>query len=97
MAGGPEGFGSRWQTVGGLRLHALESAGGQGTPVILLPGLVTASRSMVPLARALAAHGIRVSIVSRLPRIAPPVLGWHTARRYLAAHAAQYNVSFAAG
>lgn len=62
-AGAPGGFGSRWQTVRGLRVHALESAGGLGVPVILLPGLVTASRSMVPLARALAGHGMRVSIL----------------------------------
>jgi pimeloyl-ACP methyl ester carboxylesterase len=70
MAGAPEGFRSRWQTVSGLRLHALESAGEQGMPVILLPGLVTASRSMVPLARALTSHGMRVYIVD------PPGFGY---------------------
>lgn len=48
--------------VAGLRLHALEWDGGPGTPVVLLPGLVTASRSMVPLARALAGYGIRAWI-----------------------------------
>ncbi|HLX51395.1 MAG TPA: alpha/beta hydrolase [Streptosporangiaceae bacterium] len=58
MTGAPDGFVSRWHTVDGLRLHALEWDGGPGTPVVLLPGLVTASRSMVPLARALAGHGI---------------------------------------
>jgi hypothetical protein len=47
-AGAPDGFGSRWRTVRGLRLHALESAGGLGTAAVLLPGLVTAGRSMVP-------------------------------------------------
>lgn len=50
----PDGFRSTWRTVGGLRLHALEWDGGSGLPVVLLPGLVTASRSMIPLARALA-------------------------------------------
>lgn len=56
----PIGFRSRWRTVGSLRLHALESDGpGSGPPVVLLPGLVTASRSMVPLARALTRHGLR--------------------------------------
>jgi hypothetical protein len=44
----PDGFGSRWTTTRGLRLHALESAGGRGAPAVLLPGLVTASRSMIP-------------------------------------------------
>lgn len=56
----PDGFSSRWWTVRGLRLHALESAAGTGTSAVLLPGLVTASRSMVPLARALAARGAHV-------------------------------------
>ena len=62
-AGAPKGFGSRWRTVHGLRLHALESAGGAGAPVVLLPGLVTAGRSMIPLARALTGHGLRVWIL----------------------------------
>jgi pimeloyl-ACP methyl ester carboxylesterase len=57
VTGAPDGFASRWHTVAGLRLHALEWDGGPGTPVVLLPGLVTASRSMVPLARALAGRG----------------------------------------
>lgn len=66
----PPGFGSRWQTVRGLRLHALRSDGGPGPPVLLLPGLVTASRSMVPLARALAGQGRRVWILD------PPGFGY---------------------
>lgn len=70
MARAPDGFGSRWQAVRGLRLHALESAGGRGVPVVLLPGLVTASRSMIPLARALAGRGMRVRIVD------PPGFGY---------------------
>ncbi|WP_300011679.1 alpha/beta fold hydrolase [Pseudonocardia sp.] len=46
--------------MGPLRLHALLSDGPAGAPpVVLLPGLVTASRSMVPLARALTRHGLR--------------------------------------
>ncbi|MBV9447840.1 MAG: alpha/beta fold hydrolase [Streptosporangiaceae bacterium] len=69
-AGGVAGFGSRWRTVCGLRVHALESAGGAGPAVVLLPGLVTASRSMVPLARALTARGMRVWIVD------PPGFGY---------------------
>lgn len=68
-AGAPGGFASRWRTVSGLRLHALESAGG-AAPVVLLPGLVTASRSMVPLGRALAARGLRVWILD------PPGFGY---------------------
>lgn len=45
-----------------LRLHALVSVDGDaGAPaVVLLPGLVTAGRSMVPLARALVRRGLRV-------------------------------------
>jgi pimeloyl-ACP methyl ester carboxylesterase len=66
----PEGFDSRWRTVRGLRLHALESLGGQGAPAVLLPGLVTASRSMVPLARALVARDMRVWILD------PPGFGY---------------------
>lgn len=62
MAGTPAGFSSRWRTVRGLRMHALLSDGGQEPPAVLLPGLVTASRSMVPLARALVPRGIRVWI-----------------------------------
>ncbi|MBO0775479.1 MAG: alpha/beta fold hydrolase, partial [Actinobacteria bacterium] len=69
-AGAPHGFGSRWRTVRGLRLHALESAAGPGLPAVLMPGLVTASRSMVPLARALAARGMRVWILD------PPGFGY---------------------
>lgn len=38
--------------------------------VVLLPGLVTASRSMIPLARALAGHGLRVWILD------PPGFGY---------------------
>jgi 2-hydroxy-6-oxonona-2,4-dienedioate hydrolase len=56
--------------VRGLRLHALESAGGFEVPVVLLPGLVTASRSMVPLARAMTGHGMRVWILD------PPGFGY---------------------
>lgn len=59
----PDGFASRWKTICGLRLHALESAGGRGAPAVLLPGLVTASRSMIPLARPLAGRGLRVWIL----------------------------------
>jgi pimeloyl-ACP methyl ester carboxylesterase len=66
----PPGFRSRWRTVGGLRLHGLESAAGHDPAVVLLPGLVTASRSMVPLARALAARGPRVRILD------PPGFGY---------------------
>jgi pimeloyl-ACP methyl ester carboxylesterase len=66
----PDGFDSRWRTVRGLRLHALESARACGDPVVLLPGLVTASRSMVPLARALAGHGMRAWILD------PPGFGY---------------------
>ncbi len=69
-ASAPDGFGSRWRTVRGLRLHALESTGGLGTPAVLLPGLVTAGRSMVPLARALVRRGLRVWIVD------PPGFGY---------------------
>ncbi|MDN5747052.1 MAG: alpha/beta hydrolase [Pseudonocardia sp.] len=58
--GAPTGFSSRWRTVGALRLHALRADGPESAPpVVLLPGLVTASRSMVPLARALTRHGLR--------------------------------------
>lgn len=58
--GAPAGFTSRWRTVGALRLHALRADGpASAPPVVLLPGLVTASRSMVPLARALTRHGLR--------------------------------------
>jgi pimeloyl-ACP methyl ester carboxylesterase len=64
------GFDSRWRTVGGLRLHALESLGGRGAPVVLLPGLVTAGRSMLPLARALVSRGMRVRILD------PPGFGY---------------------
>lgn len=70
VARAPAGFGSRWQTVRGLRLHALESAGERGAPAVLLPGLVTASRSMVPLARALASRGVRAWILD------PPGFGY---------------------
>jgi pimeloyl-ACP methyl ester carboxylesterase len=63
LARAPAGFSSRWLAVGGLRLHALESAGGSGPAVVLVPGLVTASRSMIPLARALARYGLRVRIL----------------------------------
>lgn len=66
----PRGFRSRWRTVHGLRLHGLESEGGHGPAVVLLPGLVTASRSMVPLARALASRGARVRILD------PPGFGY---------------------
>src|SRR5256885_2823565 len=59
----PEGFSSRWEIVDGLRVHALEPPGGPGAAVVLVPGLVTASRSMLPLARALARHGVRSWIV----------------------------------
>lgn len=62
-AGTPEGFSTRWRTVSGLRVHALESGGGTGPVAVLVPGLVTASRSMVPLARALTRQGLRVRIV----------------------------------
>lgn len=57
----PDGFRDDWRTVDGLRLHALvtESSAGAGD-VVLLPGLVTASRSLVPLARELAGAGRRV-------------------------------------
>ncbi|MQA87091.1 MAG: alpha/beta fold hydrolase [Streptosporangiales bacterium] len=65
----PHGFLSRWQTVGGLRLHALVSAGGDvggdvggdrvAPAMVLLPGLVTAGRSMLPLARAMIRRGWR--------------------------------------
>ena len=54
----PDGFDSRWKTIHGLRLHELESAGGRGAPAVLLPGLVTASRSMIPLARGLVGRGM---------------------------------------
>ena len=40
-------------------MHALVSAGGEYPPAVLLPGLVTASRSMVPLARALRRYRLR--------------------------------------
>jgi pimeloyl-ACP methyl ester carboxylesterase len=66
----PDGFSSRWRTVRGLRLHALEAGPGPGVPVVLLPGLVTASRSMVPLARALAGRGLRAWILD------PPGFGY---------------------
>jgi len=67
-----KGFDSRWRTVRGLRLHALESAGAgpAGPAAVLLPGLVTASRSMVPLARALARRGLHVWILD------PPGFGY---------------------
>lgn len=70
MAEVPYGFSSRWQTVRGLRLHALQSVGGGDPPAVFLPGLVTASRSMVPLARALASRGIPVWILD------PPGFGY---------------------
>ena len=70
MKGPPDGFSSRWWTVRGLRLHALESAAGPGTSAVLLPGLVTASRSMVPLARALASRGVHSWILD------PPGFGY---------------------
>ena len=64
----PSDFVSRWDHVGTFRLHALQWAGAStkvgdrsaATPVVLVPGLVTASRSMVPLARALAGRGFQV-------------------------------------
>lgn len=56
----PSGFGSRWRRIGSLRLHALRAAAPESAPpVVLLPGLVTASRSLVPLARVLARRGLR--------------------------------------
>lgn len=61
--GAPEDFSSRWQTVSGLCVHGLESVRGAGPPAVLVPGLVTASRSMLPLARALAGRGLRTWIV----------------------------------
>lgn len=80
MTDGPAGFRDSWRTVRGLRLHALESLapesaaselpGGAPPAVVLLPGLVTASRSMVPLARALTARGIQVRILD------PPGFGY---------------------
>ncbi len=67
----PQGFSSNWLVVGGLRLHALESAGPDGGPTaVLLPGLVTASRSMVPLARELMRRNVRVRILD------PPGFGY---------------------
>src|SRR5581483_4499374 len=75
----PAGFRDSWRTVRGLRLHALESVSSPSPPsasaspspaVALLPGLVTASRSMVPLARALTAKGIQVRILD------PPGFGY---------------------
>lgn len=54
----------------GLRLHALEPADHEGPSAIPLPGLVTASRSMVPLARALIAWGMRAWILD------PPGFGY---------------------
>lgn len=69
MAGTADGFGSRWQTVQGLRLHALETHAPGGSAV-LLPGLVTASRSMIPLARALRSRGIGALILD------PPGFGY---------------------
>ena len=55
----PSDFLSRWQQVGALRLHALVFADPTYPPAVLLPGLVTASRSMVPLARALRQYRLR--------------------------------------
>jgi pimeloyl-ACP methyl ester carboxylesterase len=67
----PPGFRDRWQTIGGLRLHALESTTAQSSgSVLLLPGLVTASRSMIRLARVLARNGLRVLILD------PPGFGY---------------------
>lgn len=68
----PAGFRDSWRTVRGLRLHALEPPGSASPApaVVLVPGLVTASRSMVPLARALAAKGIQVRILD------PPGFGY---------------------
>lgn len=70
----PSDFASRWHTVGALRLHALVTDNGAtgptGPTVVLLPGLVTASRSMVPLARALTTRGFRVWVLD------PPGFGY---------------------
>lgn len=44
-------------------MHALEPGRGSGPAVVLVPGLVTASRSMIPLARALARYGLRAWIL----------------------------------
>jgi pimeloyl-ACP methyl ester carboxylesterase len=76
VTGAPDGFASRWRTVAGLRLHALEWDGGPGTPVVLLPGLVTASRSMIPLARALAGQGLHTWIPD------PPGFGYSDKPRW---------------
>lgn len=68
--GAPEGFASRWRMAAGLRLHALEWAGGHGMPVVLVPGLVTASRSMIRLGRTLARRDMHVWILD------PPGFGY---------------------
>lgn len=62
--------------MAGLRVHALEWDGGPGIPVVLLPGLVTASRSMLPLARALAGYGMHAWIPD------PPGFGYSDKPRW---------------
>jgi pimeloyl-ACP methyl ester carboxylesterase len=67
----PAGFISRWSTAKSLHIHALAStANATATPTVLLPGLVTASRSMLPLARCLVRRGHRVLILD------PPGFGY---------------------
>lgn len=68
----PRDFASRWHRVGALRLHSLVSTGGDpsGPTMVLMPGLVTASRSMVPLGRVLAGSGRWVWILD------PPGFGY---------------------
>lgn len=67
----PGDFVSDYRTVGSLRLHALVAASSPGAPtIVLIPGLVTASRSMVPLARQLVTRGLGVWILD------PPGFGY---------------------
>lgn len=66
----PPGFVSSFRTVCGLRLHVLQPDGAAAPAAVLLPGLVTASRSMVPLARALGRCGLRPWILD------PPGFGY---------------------
>lgn len=61
----PFGWTSSWVAVGGLRMHALErdADGVASGSAVLVPGLVTASRSMLRLSRELARLGMTTSVL----------------------------------